>query len=313
MTVFSRTWRALGTSVHVLVTDVDLLPDAAASVSDVLGAVDRAYSRFRSDSELSFVNAHPGEPHAVSDLFADALAEALRASELSCGAVDPTVGRAMRVVGYVDDFAGVAPSAGPIALRVEAVPGWRTLRFDRRSRTITLPRGVELDLGSTGKAFAADRAASAARSAMRRGGVLVSLGGDIATAGDVSPDGWAVLVAEDSAVPAEADGEVIALHGGAIATSSTTVRRWTRGEVELHHIIDPSTGLPARGPWRTATVVAASCVDANTAATAAIVLGEKTLPWIRATGLPARLVAADGAIACVNAWPAAPSSVAIAG
>jgi thiamine biosynthesis lipoprotein len=123
MTVFSRTWRALGTSVHVLVTDVDLLPDAAASVSDVLGAVDRAYSRFRSDSELSFVNAHPGEPHAVSDLFADALAEALRASELSGGAVDPTVGRAMRVVGYVDDFAGVAPSAGPIALRVEAVPG----------------------------------------------------------------------------------------------------------------------------------------------------------------------------------------------
>src|ERR671936_140493 len=171
MTVFSRTWRALGTSVHVLVTDVDLLPDAAASVSDVLGAVDRAYSRFRSDSELSFVNAHPGEPHAVSDLFADALAEALRASELSCGAVDPTVGRAMRLVGYVDDFAGVAPSAGPIALR--------------------------------------------------GGGVLVSLGGDIATAGDVSPEGWAVLVAEDSAVPAEADGEVIALHGGAIATSST--------------------------------------------------------------------------------------------
>lgn len=70
---------------------------------------------------------------------------------------------------------------------------------------------------------------------------------------------------------------------GGMATSSTTVRRWTRGGVVLHHIIDPQTGLPAAGPWRTATVVAASCVDAN--------------------HLPARLVDRTGTISRIGRWP----------
>ncbi|OLC57741.1 MAG: hypothetical protein AUH85_02530 [Chloroflexi bacterium 13_1_40CM_4_68_4] len=229
------------------------------------------------------MNAHANERVGISALFADAIAAALRSARESDGAVDPTVGRAMRVVGYDDDFSRLARSSGPLTLRVEPVPGWRSIRFDRESRTITLPPAVELDLGSTGKAFAADLAAASAHRAMR---------------------GGAVLVAEDSAVPADSDGEVIALWGGAVATSSTTVRRWTRGSIELHHIIDPATGLPARGPWRTATVVAGSCVDANTAATAAIVLGEGALSWLARAGLPARLVSTSGEVTRVNDWPA---------
>ncbi|TMD61664.1 MAG: FAD:protein FMN transferase [Chloroflexi bacterium] len=297
-------WRALGTSVHVLVSGAAALGPAATAVDDTLRAVDLAYSRFRPDSELATVNTHQGRPVAVSALFADAVAASLRAARESDGAVDPTVGRAMRVVGYDDDFPRLARSAGPLTLRVEPVPGWRSIRFDRESRTIALPPGVELDLGSTGKAFAADLAAANAHRAMRGGAVLVSLGGDIATAGDVPPDGWPVLVAEDSAMAADTDGEVIALRGGAVATSSTTVRRWTRGSIELHHIIDPTTGLPARGPWRTATVVAGSCVDANTAATAAIVLGDAALKWLTRSKLPARLVSVAGTVTRINDWPA---------
>ena len=137
-----------------------------------------------------------------------------------------------------------------------------------------------------------------------RGGVLVSLGGDIATAGDVPDGGWPVLAAEDSGAPLSSEGEVIALQGGAIATSTTTVRRWTRGEIEFHHIIDPATGLPARGPWRTATVVAATCVDANTAATAAIVLGDRARRWLSELRLAARLVSTSGAIVRTEQWPA---------
>ena len=304
MKISTTSWRALGTSVHVLVSDTDALATAAEAVDATLRAVDAAYSRFRPDSELSTVTAHANERVGISALFADAIAAALRSARESDGAVDPTVGRAMRVVGYDDDFSRLARSSGPLTLRVEPVPGWRSIRFDRESRTITLPPAVELDLGSTGKAFAADLAAASAHRAMRGGSVLVSLGGDMATAGEVPPDGWPVLVAEDSAVPADSDGEVIALWGGAVATSSTTVRRWTRGSIELHHIIDPATGLPARGPWRTATVVAGSCVDANTAATAAIVLGEGALSWLARAGLPARLVSTSGEVTRVNDWPA---------
>ena len=138
---------------------------------------------------------------------------------------------------------------------------------------------------------------------MGRGGVLVSLGGDIAVAG-TPPDGdWRVLVAEDSEAPADGPGEVVAIRTGAIATSSTTVRRWRRGDRALHHLIDPRTGAPVESPWRTASVVAATCVDANTAATAAIVLGDAALDWLGSTGLVARLVSTDGEVVRVGGWP----------
>jgi thiamine biosynthesis lipoprotein len=169
---------------------------------------------------------------------------------------------------------------------------------------VRLKAGVELDLGSTGKALAADRGASAAHEAAGRvGGVLVSFGGDIATAGVAPEGGWRILVAEDSETPPDADGETIAIPDGAIATSSTTVRRWRRGETTVHHLIDPRTGGPVASRWRTATVVAATCVEANTAATAAVVLGEDGAAWLERSGLPARLVEGGGAIVRLNGWP----------
>ncbi|TMC64415.1 MAG: FAD:protein FMN transferase, partial [Chloroflexi bacterium] len=142
---------------------------------------------------------------------------------------------------------------------------------------------VELDFGSTGKALAADLAVAAALAALGGDpGVLVSLGGDVAIGGRAPGGGWRILAADSSATAPESDGEVIALTSGAVATSSTTVRRWTRGETTVHHIVDPRTGAPAESPWRTASVVAANCVDANIAATAAILLGETAPEWLAA-------------------------------
>jgi thiamine biosynthesis lipoprotein len=96
---------------------------------------------------------------------------------------------------------------------------------------------------------------------------------------------------------------VVTVHGGGLATSGTTVRAWRRGGRTRHHIIDPATGDSAPAIWRTATVAAASCADANTATTAAIVLGERAPDWLRGTGLPARLVRADGSVCRLNGWP----------
>ena len=91
--------------------------------------------------------------------------------------------------------------------------------------------------------------------------------------------------------------------GGGIATSGTTVRRWLAGDVELHHIVDPRTGRPADTPWRTVTVAAGSCVDANVASTAAVVLGEEAPAWLAARGLAARLVRESGALVYTGGWP----------
>ena len=306
-------WRALGTGVRLVVSDGDL--DAARrAVEEVLDRVDRAYSRFREDSEIVAVNARAGTTVAISPLLGDAIAAGLRAAESTGGAADPTVGRAMRAIGYDADFDQVRNPAGAIELRLEPIPGWRSVDLAASRREVRVRRGVELDLGSTGKALASDLAAIAALAAIRasagriargarRGGVLVSLGGDIAVGGTAPDGGWRILIAEDSETPADAAGEVVAIETGAIATSSTTVRRWRRGDRTFHHLIDPRTGGPVDSPWRTATVVAATCVDANTAATAAIVMGDAAIAWFGTAGLPARLVALDGTVTRVNGWP----------
>ena len=301
MTVALKSWTALGTSVHVIATDADGLGRATTAVGDVLEDVDTAYSRFREDSELSRLNASPGRTVRVSPLLATAIDAAQRAARLTGGAVDPTIGHAIRVAGYDDDFSRIA--SGPVNLHAVRVPGWQAIRFDRRSRTVLLPPGVELDLGSTGKALAADLAARAALSAAGAGGVLVSLGGDIATAGLPPIGGWRIHVAEDSREKPDGDGEVICLPAGGVATSSTTVRRWTRGAAVLHHIIDPQTSLPTTGPFRTVTVAAATCLDANIASTAAIVRGTAAIEWLMGWGLPARLVENDGTIHYIGRWP----------
>jgi thiamine biosynthesis lipoprotein ApbE len=302
MAVEAESWRALGTGVHVLVNDGDLSA-ASAAVRAVLAQVDQTYSRFRPDSELSRLGQGGGRPRPVSPLLADAMAAALRAAELTDGRVDPTVGKAMRAVGYDADFELIRTRTDPISVRLEPIPGWRAIQFDHRARTLGVARGVEIDLGSTGKALASDLSAWAAMSVMGGGGVLVSLGGDIATAGDAPPGGWRILVAEDSDVPPDASGEVIALHDGAIATSGTTVRSWRRGGIALHHLIDPLTGGPVDSPWRTASVVAATCVDANTAATAAIIRGASAPGWLRSLGVAARLVGTNGDIQRIGSWP----------
>lgn len=306
MTVALKSWKALGTGVHVLVTDDGGLGAATTAVREVLEDVDAVYSRFREDSELSRLNAGAGRAVRVSPLLATAIEAALRAAQLTDGAVDPTIGHAIRLAGYDDDFSRIAGPQGAeseVKLRAWRVPGWQAIRFDRRSRTVFLPPRVELDLGSTGKALAADLAAAAACAAIGSGGVLVSLGGDIAIAGQPPDGGWRVLVAEDSRVSPDGDGQVICVSTGGVATSSTTVRRWSRGGTLLHHIIDPQTSLPTTGPFRTVTVVAATCLDANIASTAAIVRGEEAIEWLMACHLPARLVENDGTIHFIGRWP----------
>ncbi|HYW26882.1 MAG TPA: FAD:protein FMN transferase [Terriglobales bacterium] len=294
---------ALGTGVRVLAAGDRSLEAARAAVERELTAVDEACSRFRPDSELVRAQGAAGRAVPVSTLLAQIVAASLRAARMTGGAVDPTVGTAMRRIGYDRDFALVADGdPGAVPLRVEPVPGWRSVELDASRRLLRVPAGVELDFGSTAKAFAADLAARSAAAAAGCG-VLVSLGGDIAMAGPPPEDGWRVLVAEDHAAPLDGPGQVIRLAGGALATSSTTVRRWRRGDTDVHHIVDPATGMPAAGRWRTATVGAATCVDANAAATASIVWGDRAADWLRKYRLPTRLVAQDGSVVLVAGWP----------
>jgi thiamine biosynthesis lipoprotein len=298
----SYRFQALGTTALVAVADPDNLRTASALLRDELASIDRACSRFRTSSELCSVNTAAGSPVGVSTVLFDAVAAALRAARATGGAVDPTVGNAMNALGYTRDFALIAVDDDRRrVVRVRRSAGWRRVVLDEARHTIRMPEGVELDLGATGKAFAADRAARRI-AAETRGGVLISLGGDIAVAGDPPAHGWPVRVSDDHR-DIDGDGPTIALRDGGLATSSTTIRRWRSGGVERHHIVDPRTGRPAAEIWRTASVAAATCVDANAASTAAIVLGDAAPEWLERSGLAARLVRCDGSVVGIAGWP----------
>jgi len=290
----SLTFDALGTTV--LIEACADIAGAEREVRAVLLAIDAACSRFRDDSELMVVNRSGGRPVVLSALAARAVRVALDAAARTGGAVDPTVGAAVRTLGYDITFEQL-PSERPPVVRFVDTAGWRTVRLDTDG-TVRVPDGVVLDLGATAKALAADLAAE--RAAVTTGhGVLVSIGGDIAVAGEPPRDGWSVGIS-DSHRTAFADvDETVTLWRGGLATSSTTVRRWRAGDTTLHHIVDPATGRPASG-WRTVTAVADTCVDANVLATWGVIHGPG---GAARAGCPYRAVTDAGAVVRGNGWP----------
>jgi thiamine biosynthesis lipoprotein len=293
----------LGTTALVAVRRPESLHHARAALESELNAVDRACSRFRDDSELVQLNRADGDPVVIGPYLIAALEVAVTAAEATDGAVDPTVGKAVRLAGYDRTFSLVRLRDGRLIHMSPAPAGaWRQIELDRERGTARIPKGVELDLGATAKALAADRAARAAAEATDDG-VLVSLGGDVAVAGEPPAGGWSVGVADDHAAPFPVDGPTVGIRSGGLATSGTSVRFWPTAAGRAHHIVDPLTGTPADTPWRTASVAAASCLHANTASTAAIVLGENASAWLAERRLPARLVRNDGSVLCVAGWP----------
>jgi thiamine biosynthesis lipoprotein ApbE len=304
-------WAALGTQVRLVVTDPASLAEGRRLLEAELAAVDAACSRFRPDSELAAINetgTGGGAGVAISPLLAEAIAVALRAAWQTGGDVDPTVGAAMAAVGYDRDFELVRKAGPPLRLTVRQVSGWRQVRLDPASGRLSLPAGTQLDLGATAKAWAADRSATQLADRLTCG-VLVSLGGDIAVAGHPPADGWRIRVQDVTGRPEDppaGPAAVVSIRGGGLATSSTRARRWRRGGDVIHHILDPRTGLPAEPVWRTVSVAAASCADANTASTAAIIKGRTAISWLASQGLAARLVAADGTVHAVAGWPPDP-------
>jgi thiamine biosynthesis lipoprotein len=306
----TRTFTALGTFASLLVTDRGSLELAFGLLAGELLAVDMACSRFRTDSELWRVNHAHGHPVGISPLLTQALATALTAARITDGDVDPTCGRSLASLGYDRDFAQARRRTTGLAAPPAPAAGWQTVELDAERRTVRVPETVMLDLGATAKALAADRAA--ARISVATGcGVLVNLGGDIRVAGEAPAGGWRVGILDDLVCAADGSqagpGQAVIVRDGGLATSSTRARAWQRGGTRLHHIIVPSTGLPVDSCWQTVSVAAATCVDANTASTAAILRGDQATQWLDGLGLPARLVRPDGTAVITGGWPAGPA------
>ena len=292
-----RAWSVWSCDAHLLLTDTDpeIVDDAHLVAADLLREIGDACDRFRADSEVRRLPG--GVATVVSPMLQRLVDAAVATAHRTDGQCDPTLGASVRALGYDRDIRLVLDDDRPVRVVVRARRAWEMIRLE--GDRLTVPEGIELDLGATAKAFAAD--VIAAELSARFGcGVLMNLGGDLATAGAGPHDGWQVLVRDLPADPAAR----IALHDGfALATSSTQRRTWRRGGELLHHIVDPRSGRPAPPVWRTVSVVAPTAVAANGSATAAIVAGPDAEAFLTDTGAPARLVGADGAVRTLNGWP----------
>jgi FAD:protein FMN transferase len=254
--VQERRLRAMGSDAHLMLVEGDA--NALDSACERLGALERTWSRFLDDSEISRLNARSGEPVAVSAETVLLVGLAVIGWRRTGGRYDPTVLAAVRAAGYTESFERGQSAAEPARPCAGACG---RIVLDEGAGTVTLPVGVGFDPGGIGKGLAADLL-TADLMASGASGACVNLGGDLRVAGQ-APGGAAWRVA----VPGL--DRPIAVTNGAVATSSRLRRAWG----SMHHLIDPSTGLPADSGVRSVTVIARSAWEAEVLAKAAFLAG----------------------------------------
>ncbi|WP_203700541.1 FAD:protein FMN transferase [Asanoa iriomotensis] len=299
-TVATTGWTLWDEPVRVSVTDAGTLDRAAELVRGELDAIDVAASRLRPDSEL----ATAGDGSEVSPLLAELVAVALSAARETEGDVDPAIGAMLTSLGNDPDFGGLVTTGSTRhvdvgQLAVYRPPRWEEVRLD--GYRLTIPEGVTLDLSVTMRARAVDRCAALVAATLDVG-VLVSIGGDVATAGPAPRTGWPLEVRDGPVDPAA----LVALPGGAaVSTASSHHRRhWDTSEELLHQISDPETGYAPQHAWRTASVAAFSALRATAVANASLARGVLAPSWLQALGAPARLVGGeDRALRFFGTWP----------
>lgn len=202
------------------------------------------------------------------------------------------------------DRASVREQPGPPGPSLPA-PGCRGIEVDLHTSTVRLPRGTHLDLGGIGKGRAADLVCEhlARHIEPPVSGVLVNLGGDLRCIG--SPvDGATWRVAITDPTDPQVTLATLAVPEGAVATSTTARRTWTRDTVAAHHLIDPRTGSPAETGVLSVSVVAAEASWAEVIAKTVLIAGvEHGLDLVERLGLAALVVTTDGQLIASERLP----------
>lgn len=258
----------MGSDCHLVV--VDGAAHAALAAIDRVRQLESRWSRFLATSEVSRLTAQHGRAVRISDDTALLLRRSIEAWSLTGGLFDPTVLGDLVRAGYDRDLAEVvaAPRHGTSHLGLGCAG--IVLERDVAGWTATLPRGAGFDPGGIGKGLAADLVTDELLDAGATG-VCVNLGGDVRVAGDgPSGDGWTVDVEHPHIAEPVAR---VGLRSGAVATSTTLLRRWTIDGEPMTHVVDPRTGRPTRTDVALVTIVAGRAWLAEVLATACMLRG----------------------------------------
>ena len=257
-------------------------------------------SRFRPDSGLSRLNAAAGlGPQTVSPLLWTALNRAVEAARQTLGLFDPTVLDLLRAAGYDRSFELLDGSSDTLGPSAKPSCGWHQIRFYDSVGQVELPAGVGIDLGGIAKGWTVDRVAV---SLATHGPVLVDAGGDIRAVGMPGGEPWPVAVQDP--FDETRDCAVLALNGGAVATSSIGRRRWQRNGQTMHHLIDPRTGQPSDSDLHTVTVLADTAEEAEVSAKTVLMLGTQAgASWLKRRDLRGLLIDRRGREHSVGTLP----------
>jgi thiamine biosynthesis lipoprotein len=286
-------FRAMGCQMYAAVDADD--PKARAALAEVprrFEAWEQCLSRFRETSELSALNRQTGKAVHVSETLWKVTRLALQAGAQSDGLITPTILDALEAAGYDHSMSEPIPNptagsrgasfvSSPTVLVREPprIHDWRAVRMDPRRRTITLPRGVRLDVAGVAKGWAADQAA---RELGQVAPALVNASGDVAVSGPRA-DGTSWPISIENPFGKDDDLPLLLLAYECEATSTRGYRRWLRGDKWQHHIIDPRTGAPAETDVFSATAIAPTAAQAEVAAKVAFILGSRAgMEWIEA-------------------------------
>ena len=272
---------AMASPCEVLL-DVDTRDEAAALGEAVAGEamrLERMLSRYRDDNVIHAINHAAGRPVIVDDETAGLLDLADHCFHLSNGRFDVTAGVLRRVWRF--DGSASVPAREAVRALLPLV-GWDKVTWRRPE--LTLPSGMEIDLGGLGKEYAVDRAAQllALRSSTA---ALVNFGGDLRALG-TRRDGrpWRVGVEAPGAVDAGRGAVDLDLAQGALATSGDSRRYLLKDGIRYPHILDARTGWPVTGAPRSVTVLADTCLEAGALATLAMLQGAGARTFLAGSG-----------------------------
>jgi thiamine biosynthesis lipoprotein len=272
-----RRFRCFGSDCAVVVAGGDHAARAAEEAESALLAWHRRFTRFSAASELSQLNADPRGTVPVTPMMARFAQAAIDAARATGGLVDATMIGALEDAGYRSDLRGSLPL--PIALglappRRPAAPArrsrWREFHVDALANTVSRPPGLRLDSGGIAKGLFAD---VIAERLARFDAFAVDCSGDLRIGG-MDPRRVAVASPFDSSVL-----HTFELRSAGIATSGIGRRSWLDGNARpAHHLLDPSTGLPAYTGVVQATAIAPTSLEAELRAKCAVLSGPDAAP-----------------------------------
>jgi FAD:protein FMN transferase len=279
---FVHSFHAMATPCEVRLEtgDSTLAGNVGCAVEAEARRIEDKFSRYRNDSVIGQINMAGGRLIAVDPETAHLLDFGARCFDLSDGLFDITSGALRRAWRF--DGSDRLPEP-PAVEALRAMVGWDKVTW--QPPIVSLPAGMEIDLGGLAKEYAVDRALAVARS-LTSMPVLVNFGGDLAVSGPRT-DGvaWNVAIAS---VDREGDmAGLLELTGGALATSGDARRFLQRDGVRYSHILDPRTGWPVRNAPRSVTVAASSCVEAGLTATLAMLQGKRAEIFLKREGVRA--------------------------